>query len=111
MTDRDTFIQQIITEVTAKGGTAEQGTDLARLVLRNAATIQRLAVEDCNRGCTSAQVKQDAACQRRITAACHPWGITPTYNGDPRGAVVKLLLPSGTWNSFGGREDGFCVPT
>lgn len=31
--------------------------------------------------------------------------------GDPRGCCVKLLLPSGRWNSMGGAEDGFCVPT
>ena len=30
--------------------------------------------------------------------------------GNPRGCCVKLILPSGRWNSMGGAEDGFCVP-
>lgn len=33
------------------------------------------------------------------------------FEGDPRGACVKLILPSGRNNSWGGAEEGFCVPT
>jgi hypothetical protein len=73
--------------------------------------MQRLAVEACNRELTDGEKRQDDRCQLRIEAACTPWGIKPTFNGDPRGNVVKLLLPSGRWNSWGGKEDGYCVPT
>lgn len=30
-------------------------------------------------------------------------------NGDPRGYVVKLILPSGRYNTMGGRESGYGV--
>ena len=113
--DRDEFIGQIVTEVMAKGGTNNQGVDLARLILRNASTMQRLAERRCSVEMSEAQAKreeaQDAACQARIAKACEPWGIKPNFNGDPRGACVKLILPSGRYNSWGGAEDGFCVPT
>lgn len=109
--DRDEFITTIIDEVVAKQGNTGDGMKLALLILRRAATLQRLAVNDCNRGLTEAEKRNDALCEKRISEACQPWGIVPNFNGDPRGAVVKLLLPSGKYNSFGGREDGYCVPT
>ena len=113
--DRDEFIGQIVSEVQAKGGTNNEGVDLGRLILRNASTMQRLAERACsiemNEKEAAREEKQDEACQLRINAACKLWGIVPNYQGDPRGAVVKLLLPSGCWNSWGGKEDGFCVPT
>jgi hypothetical protein len=35
------------------------------------------------------------------------WAVADQYQE----AVVKLILPSGRWNSFGGQENGYCVPT
>ncbi|HUX02461.1 MAG TPA: hypothetical protein VMY35_15980 [Phycisphaerae bacterium] len=117
--DRDEFIGVIVQECNAgrdrNHAVSDAGVNLARLILRNAATMQRLAERACSVEMSERQAtreeKQDAACQARIEAACKPWGIVPTFNGDPRGAVVKLILPSGRWNSWGGKEDGFCVPT
>jgi len=110
--DRDEFVGVIVGEVISQGGRADtHSVDLARAILRDAATMQRLAVEACNRELTDGEKRQDDRCQLRIEAACTPWGIKPTFNGDPRGNVVKLLLPSGRWNSWGGKEDGYCVPT
>lgn len=37
--------------------------------------------------------------------------FTPKFSGDPRGYTVKLLLPSGSFNTMGGLEEGFGVPT
>lgn len=121
--DRDEFVAVIAEECQNKAAMATyranvppenrtgSAVDLARLILRNASTIQRISVNECNRELTPGERKQDEACQRRIMEACQPWGILPRFNGDPRGCCVKLLLPSGRWNSFGGAEDGYCVPT
>ena len=113
--DRDEFVGVVVAEVIRGGfrvrGSERQGTELARLILRNAATLQRLGIDGCNRELTPGEKKQDEDCEQRIRLACERFGIEPTFSGDPRGAVVKLLLPSGRWNSFGGPECGFCVPT
>jgi len=141
--DRDEFIGQIVAEVQAKNATNNQGVDLARLILRNASTIQRCEEAVCSSEaadrdrvpCPAEKSGRDEDCccdydhqnehhqdtprvqvqilkaRQRIDAACKPWSITPNYQGDPRGCCVKLLLPSGRWNSWGGKEDGFCVPT
>ena len=112
--ERDEFVGVIVGELSEQPGGGNRiadATALARLILRNAQTIQRLAVEDCNRELTTGERMQISSCTERINAACKPWGITPNYSGDPRGACVKLLLPSGRWNSGGGADDGYCVPT
>ena len=113
--DRDEFVGVIVAEVANKGVPlhqgVHQGTDLARLILRNAATIQRHAIDECNRPTTLRETQVAGRAKQRIIEACKPWGIKPTFGGDPRGACVKLLLPSGRWNSMGGAECGYCVPT
>ena len=116
--DRDEFVGVIVAEVASQNRGAipqwarqQNAVALARLILRNAATIQRHATNCCNRETSMAETRRAAQCEEHIRQACKPWGIKPTFNGDPRGACVKLLLPSGRWNSFGGAECGFCVPT
>lgn len=157
--DRDEFVGVIVAEVVERrsqrpvplgssGRAGDEGTALARLILRNAATIQRCETDACNGGpaydqdrveCPESGNASFSVCpcrdsgsydnarhqhgtvpraqaailraRQRIEAACKPWGIVPTFSGDPRGACVKLVLPSGRWNSAGGAEDGYCVPT
>ncbi len=36
-------------------------------------------------------------------------GARADLSGDPRGYVVKLHLPSGRWNTWGGQESGYGV--
>lgn len=140
--DRDEFVAQITKEVTEADGRINEGVDLARLILRNAATIQRCEELVCSSEAADRDrvpcpaIKsgrdEDCACDRypdeehrdtprvqvqilrarqRIEAACRLWSIKLNFQGDPRGACVKLILPSGKWNSWGGEESGFCVPT
>lgn len=51
---------------------------------------------------------REAQIERRVRALCTTHGLTPIFSGDPRGAVLKLKVPSGRTND-GGRE-GVCVP-
>ena len=51
---------------------------------------------------------REARIEARVRALCQRHGLTPIFNGDPRGAVLKLRVPSGRTND-GGRE-GVCVP-
>ena len=37
------------------------------------------------------------------------YNITPVFQGDPRGATVKLKVPSGKTNDWA--SEGICVPT
>lgn len=85
--------------------------DDALAILRDANTIQRIAVEECNRELSEQEKQADKRAVNRIRVRCaRVAGVVPSFSGDPRGAVVKIRFPSGEWNSMGGPEDGWCVP-
>ena len=50
-----------------------------------------------------------AQLRKIIEAAAKEAGCGVVFSGDPRGSTVKLHLPNGESNSWGG--DGWCVPT
>lgn len=81
----------------------------------------------------TARAKREESCERRITEVCAKFGhkpdciyvggvparatcrcrgkiLKPHFGGDPRGYTVKVKLPSGVHNTFGGSEEGYGVP-
>lgn len=85
---------------------------VARTLMRHAATLGRLAVKDCNVGLTDDELAKENRTQVKIGELCRDElpGVRPKFNGDPRGYVVKLILPTGLYNTWGGAEDGWGVP-
>src|SRR2546426_5365803 len=67
------------------GGTVE--------LLRLADRLQRYAEAACNYSLTATQEKRVATLEARVKAICDGWNIRVKFNGDPRGYVVRLLLP------------------
>ena len=51
---------------------------------------------------------REAQIERRVRAVCVAHRLVPIFNGDPRGAVLKLQVPSGRTNDWG--QTGVCVP-
>lgn len=101
----------------------------ARALLRHARTHGNLAVDQCNgayyqltggRGPAPSQEridaweaqreKREAACEKRIKEICAEFNLPVTLGGDPRGYTVKVKLPSGAYNTWGGSEEGYGVP-
>jgi len=113
---------------------AREGMDLetARLILRDATTIQRWEEEECN---GTIQVDDDDEKAERVSRygsgesyrehrypiphRCNqakarirkrmPQGFAAVFQGDPRGACVKIKVPSGKYDDWG--REGVCVPT
>lgn len=96
---------------------------VALAVLRDAQRLHTLAEHQCGGDGSgsgpygepterqlAAWDRAEAAAEARIVERVKPHGIEANFQGDPRGAVVKLRLPSGRHNDFGG-EGFFCVPT
>ena len=109
--DRDEFVAVITADVIAEGGQAQNSANLARKLLRQANAYQRLAEIACNEELTPRQETKIRAIKADLVEACKPWKIRPRFSNDPRGACVKVALPSGRGNSWGGPEEGWCVPT
>ena len=75
----------------------------ALLIMRNAATVQRISIVQCNQPVTDATLKRSDRAQKRIENICAEYkGFTPTFCGDPRGHVTSITVPSGEYNYLGG---------
>ena len=88
--------------------------DHATELRRMARALERLDVLACNTRLTEHQEKRAQRWRERLQAYVSAHLFTADavlFNGDPRGYAVKLLLPSGAYNTMGGREEGWGVPT
>ncbi len=78
-------------------------------------TLRRLSQEHCRlqeAQCNGPLTKRQETRERNIEAtvrkliADHLPGVTARFQGDPRGYTVRLLLPSGAYNSWDGKTWG-----
>jgi hypothetical protein len=78
--------------------------ELVRLSKRHAKLQERACNEEMPE-----DYAVDAKCEARIRKLCEQLpGCVPVFSGDPRGVTVKLKVPSGRTNDWGGT--GICVP-
>ena len=102
------LVRELQEEVSA--GRVDAG-DIPRyaMTLCNLATrIQRLNESACNRGLTDREERQADILRDRVAQVCRDLAIDCIINSDPRGATIRLKLPSGITNDFIG--SGYCVP-
>ena len=79
-----------------------------RRVLRDAQAVQRSAEVNWNREITGEERERWRRASNRILTACGTdFGVI--FQSDPRGACVKIKVPSGKTNDWG--QAGICVPT
>ena len=78
-------------------------------LLSMARRLDRYNEVECNYGVSEAQQKRIANLEKRVTALCGELGISCHFNGDPRGYAVKLHLPDGAYNTWGGKEEGWGI--
>ena len=97
--------------------TMEREVDMPRgvcaLLIDEAKLHHELMERDCNEGSMFTEdgdpMPVVELCRDTITVACEPYEVTPLFSGDPRGATVKLRVPSGYTDDWG--TEGICVPT
>ena len=53
-----------------------------------------------------ALICKDCRTEELVGALLQPYGITPHFHGDPRGAVLRLEMPSGLDKGWGGVSVG-----
>src|SRR5437870_2457438 len=85
---------------------AHDAADLCRL----ANSLNRLNEIACNCGLSERQEQRQQQLQERIKAVLDRAGlILNHFESDPRGYAVYIDLPDGSYNSFGGRENGYGI--
>jgi hypothetical protein len=84
--------------------------ELAMRLMRAARRMHRINEHQCNGG-TERQMQAcdeaSARIQGRVARLLEPYGITAVWQGDPRGAALRLVLPR-TKRTNG--SEGYCVP-
>ena len=102
--EREEFIAVCVNETT---GDAWDAIDIARKILRDAQVLQNYAVNRCNREVSKAEEGRALAASNRIIQHVETLGFPGVLvGGDPRGNVVKIKLPSGLSNHWGGETWG-----
>lgn len=99
-----------------------------RLLLRHAKTHGNLAEAECNgpgdwvhripypqageiiEAFEKRIEKRQEQIEKRIKAICEKIGCRVETGGDPRGYTIKVFLPNGAYNTWGGAESGWGVP-
>lgn len=107
--DREEFVAMIVGAL--RDVEPLEAAAAARALMKLGATCSRLAVDACNRELSEAEKAKDARNDALIKAWAQRYGLKVHLNGDPRGYTVKVVLPSGRYNTMGGKEDGWGVPT
>jgi hypothetical protein len=77
-------------------------------LMRIAAPLQRLAETACNRELTEREIRKEEKLQMDIIAILAVVDCEAKFGGDPRGCVVKIVVPDGHTNDWG--QEGICVP-
>ena len=106
--ERDFFLGVLVHELVNDDHSITQVIDLAHWLQRLAATHNRYAEADCNRGLTPDEEKRNDILELMVAHQCKQWGMGVVFSGDPRGATIKLRLPSGKTDDWG--KQGLCVP-
>ena len=101
------------------GGESSKRLWFAERLMRYGATLGRIAENQCNGYRTwdhkwdEEAAKRDARKEQRIQVKvgflCDAFGCKPVFQGDPRGATVRIVVPDGYTNDWG--RTGVCVPT
>ena len=77
-----------------------------------ARVLERLAVQECNGPeLTPRQCRAQERTINDLRESLSPHGLQVRVGGDPRGYAVKILLPTGRYNTLGGAEEGWGAPT
>lgn len=106
-TERNEFIARIAREFPALS--IEDVLATCRELVRLATFHGRIAEKECNEELSDGDVRRRDQTEARIGEICAKIGVHGVvFSGDPRGYTVKIRLPSGRSNSFGG--EGWGVP-
>ncbi len=85
--------------------------DTAIRIRRLAMKYERLQEKYCSDPTWGEKDEQEGERIRAKIRRLVPSDIPIRFTGDPRGYCVRIFFPSGEYNTWGGRESGYGVPT
>lgn len=112
--------RKLLSEYDQKGNSVWKLDDIALEAWMLATRIQNLSIEACNRELSIKEMNEEEAAEEKIKYLMGLVNseIRVTFDGDPRGYVVKVLFPKRDvggghmerpYNTWGGSESGFGI--
>jgi hypothetical protein len=80
------------------------------LLLKKSRSMRHYAEVACSYGLSPRQETLCRNIRHRIKKLAKERDFGVKFKDDPRGYTVRLLLPSGAYNTWGGKEEGYGVP-
>lgn len=109
--EMDRFAEKLIAEATKRLGSnypvsrRDEYRATARTLRRLAMRLHRSYEIACNREQTAHELRTERRTEARILFLCHDLGLAaPTFNGDPRGAPVKIPVAHVAADDWGGEK-------
>ena len=108
---RHTEIIEFLSQMHANFGVNTDVDAAAKKLITLATRAQRYNVLRCKVELTPRQESNAASLDDQVEAIGASLHTTIRTNGDPRGYAFKILLPNGAYNTWGGKEHGWGIPT
>lgn len=118
--ERTQFKEVLINEIQPDISALPTINRILKSIMANGATHGRLCLAECNRELTASEKTKMETIEARLGFNLQDLNsfikdenkIKMLINGDPRGHTVKLILPrTNFYNTWGGAEHGYAVPT
>lgn len=90
---------------------AQRAAEMATELIMLATQAQRYNLLACNGDLTDLQERRAHTIDQRACDLAVELGTTVRTCGDPRGYALKIILPSGAYNTWGGAAHGWGVPS
>lgn len=108
--DCKVFVQKMVEEFTPIVGMSES-FQCAYKLMKLAKMKERYNLLHCNVGLTPQQEANVEKVCIKVNDIATKLHTTIHIGGDPRGYALKILLPSKEYNTWGGAEDGYGIPS
>ena len=108
--DREEFMQRMVEEfspITGMSSAFQYGYALMKL----AKVKERYNLLYCNVGLTPGQEANAEKVDTQVKDVAEKLGTTILIGGDPRGYALKIILPSKDYNTWGGVDYGWGIPS
>jgi hypothetical protein len=106
----ESFLVKLQAHIAAKAIDADAHT-MAQALVALAGQFQKIQETECERELTNIERNREERVQEQLRELSAVLNLPMRFGGDPRGYTVKCFLADGSHNTWGGKEDGWGIPT
>ena len=104
------FVAKLQKHFTLRGLNYHAEKSARELVLLTA-RYDRLQETACNRNLSFEEIEKERRIEEQFARLSRAYELPFKFGGDPRGYTVKCFLADGSYNTWGGKEEGYGIPS